>query len=105
MHLVHDQMRITLERLWIIHKPHQENSSCHKRYLGDTWSFLALHPNMIANCLSDPLLQLRGYSPSNIDGCEASRLRANHLDILLPMESSLKDILGHLSRLSATSVS
>ena len=63
-----------------------------------------MHSNLVANGLTDRLFQLLSNSTCNVDSGQSSRLRADHLHILLAIKSSLQDELGDLRGLSTASV-
>ena len=104
MHLVHDQMRVTLQRLRIVDKAHQKDARGHKRDLGDARGLLALHAHVVAYSLAYAFFQLGCYTPCYVDSCKAPWLRADDLDVLLAHQSSLQNILGYLCCLPASCV-
>ena len=102
---VHDNVRVLLYWFGVVDKPLQEDTSSHKSNLGDTFGPSTLHTNLITNSLPNSLSKLLSDSFGNVDGSYSSRLSTDYLAFLFGIVCFLKQILGHLSRLSTSSVS
>lgn len=105
MHLIHDQVSVGLERVRVVDEAHQKDTGRHESDLGHSRSLLLLHSDLVADSLANAFLKLGCDTSRDVDSGKASWLCADDFHILLALQATLKDVLGHLGRFATASVS
>ena len=104
MHLVHDDVSELLQGVWVIDKPHQEDSCGHEQDLGSC-ATTGVHANLVPNKVPNFVIQLLRNSLSNIYGSQPPWLSADNVYVLVINPTIFKKELWNLGSFTAPSVS
>lgn len=113
--LVHDNVGVLLDSLWVVNQSLQEYARCHECDLGHTLGASRLHSDMISDSLSNSFSKLLSnpeiinhseyFLPlSDVYGCDPAGLGTNYFALSLLEVCLFKEIFRYLCSLSAASI-